>query len=124
MRSAPDRDEFVLTRRSPDQPAWRVVYRARAQERRWEDYASSIERHHRERDFGPFLSGLRVVRIGASSMVAVRDEQVTVYRAHGFEQGRLPDTALIHFIAGDLGLADLPVEEAVAAWREAREHRP
>lgn len=123
MRSTPDGGELVLTRRSPDHPAWRVVYRARPQARRWEDFASTIERHHRERGFGPFLSGLRVVRIGATSMVAVRDDQVTSYGEAGFDQARLPDAELVRFIAGDLGLAALPVEDAVATWRAAAESR-
>lgn len=123
VRSTPDRGELVLTRRSPDHPAWRAVYRARPQARRWEDFATTIERHHREREFGPFLSGLRVVRIGATSMVAVRDAQVTVYREVGFEQARRPDAELVRFIAGDLGLAALPVEAAVATWRAAVEAR-
>lgn len=119
-RSTSDGDELVLARRSPDQPAWRVVYRARPETRRWEDFASSIARHHHEPGFGPFLSGLRVVRIGAASMIAVRDDQVTIYREDRFECARLPDAELVRFIAGDLGLAALPVREAVAAWRAGK----
>lgn len=123
VRSTLERDELVLTRRSPDQPEWRVVYRARPHARRWEDFARSIERHHRERGFGPFLSGLRVVRITATSMVAVRDEQVTIYGEGGFHRARLTEAALVRFIARDLDLAALPVEDAVATWRAAVESR-
>lgn len=114
-RKAPERSRGIKT------PAWRVVYRARPEPRRWEDFARGIERHHREPGFGPFLSGLRVVRIGATSMIVVRDEQITVYREGGFERTRLPDAELIRFIAGDLGLAALPVEDAVATWRSLGE---
>lgn len=120
-RSTPEGGGLVLERSSPDQPAWRVVYRARPEARRWEDFAINIERHHREPGFGPFLSGLRVVRIGATSMTAVRDELVTVYREGNFARARLSDAELIGFIAGDLGLAPLPVREAVAMWRAATE---
>ena len=123
-RTTPDGDGLVLERRSPDQPAWRVVYRARAEARRWEDFANSIERHHREPGFGPFLSGLRVVRIGAASMIAVRDDQVTAYRDGGFDRARLSGEELIRFIAGDLGLGALPVREAVAAWCAAAARSP
>lgn len=121
VRSTPEGGELVLARRSPDQPAWRVVYHARPEARRWEDFASSIERHHREPGFGPFLSGLRVVRIGPGAMTAVRDEVVTVYREGGLERARFSDPELVRFIAEDLGLAALPVREAVAAWRAATE---
>lgn len=124
VRSMPDREEVVLARSSLDQPAWRIVYRARAEARRWEDFASTIERHHREPGFGPFLSGLRVVRIGPASMITVRDETVTVYREDGFERARLSDAELIDFIAGDLGLSALPVREAVATWRAVQEAQP
>ena len=48
---------------------------------------------------------------------------VTVYGEDGFDQSHLTDAELVRFIAGDLGLAALPIEEAVASWRAAREHR-
>jgi len=123
-RTTPDGDGLVLKRRALDQPTWRTVYRARAEARRWEDFASSIERHHREPGFGPFLSGLRVVRVGAASMIAVRDELVTVYREDSVDRTRLTDAELIRFIAGDLGLSALPVREAVDAWRAAAARAP
>lgn len=123
MRTHPEGDQLTLMRRSPDQPAWRRIYRARPDARRWADFADNIERHHREPGFGPFLSGLRVVRIGAMSMVTVRDAQVTVYRPDAFEQRQLDDAELVRFIAGDLELAALPVEDAVATWRAATEGR-
>ncbi len=118
VRSTPTPDGFTLTRRSHDHPAWRVVYQASTAARTWEDFADSIARHHHEPGFGPFLSGLRVVRIGATAMVVVRDSHVIVHRADGCEQTSLDDVELVRFIAGDLGLAALPVAEAVAAWRE------
>jgi arylamine N-acetyltransferase len=124
VRSVPDGDELVVSRRSPDQPAWRVVYRASPAARTWEDFAGAIERHHREPGFGPFLSGLRVVRVDPSSMTAVRDAQVITYREGGFDRERLDEAELVDFIAGDLGLAALPVKAAVAAWRDARAARP
>jgi arylamine N-acetyltransferase len=124
VRSGCDAEGLVLQRRSPDHPSWRRVYRAGAEPRQWEDFAGNIERHHREQSYGPFLSGLRVVRIGATSMVAVRDDQVTVYREGGFESRRLSDTALIRLLKQDLGLGALPVEAAVAAWRAAERSRP
>jgi arylamine N-acetyltransferase len=123
MRTLPEGDGLTLTRRSPDQPAWRHIYRARSDARSWADFADNIERHHREPGFGPFLSGLRVVRIGATSMVTVRDAQVTIYRTDGFEQLHLADAELVRFIAGDLGLAALPVEDAVMTWRASTEGR-
>lgn len=124
IRSVPDGDELVVSRCSPDQPVWRVVYRARPVARTWEDFALAIERHHRDPGFGPFLSGLRVVRIGATSMTTVRDAQVITHHERGFDRARFDDAALVHFIANDLGLAALPVGEAVTAWCAAREAQP
>jgi hypothetical protein len=54
-------------------------------------------------------------------MTAVRDEVVTVYREDGLARARLSDPELVRLIAEDLGLAALPVREAVAAWRAATE---
>lgn len=122
-RSVPDGDGLTVERRSPDQPTWRRVYAARAETRRWDDFAGAIAAHHLEPGFGPFLSGLRVVRIGATSMITVRDDQVTTYHDGIFTRRTLTDAELVSFIREVLGLGALPVDDAVAAWRAAVEHR-
>lgn len=120
VRSTPVDGGLTVERRSPDQPAWRTVYHASLEERRWEDFADTIARHHREPGFGPFLSGLRVVRIGPTAMTTVRDDQVTTYHPEGFTRRQLPDRELVRFIIDELGLGGLPVSEAVATWRDSR----
>jgi len=70
-----------------------------------------------------FIDRTDIVRVSVTSMVTVRNEQVTIYGEDGFDRVHLADAALIRFIAGDLGLAALPVEDAVAPWRAATEDR-
>lgn len=118
IRSRPAGDGLVIERCSPDQPEWRTVYRATVAPRRWDDFSDTIHRHHREPAFGPFLRGLRVVRIGATEITTVRDAQVTTYRDAGFTRRTLTDDELVTFIAEDLELGGLPVQDAVTAWRQ------
>lgn len=109
-----------LERRSPDQPAWRTVYAADARPRAWHEFAATIERHHAEPGFGPFLTGLRAVRIGATEMVTLRDNVVTTYGHAGYQRDDLASEDIAAWLTGPMRMADLPVQAAIAAWQAAR----
>lgn len=111
---------IVVDRTSPDQPALRRVYQVAPTPRRWSDFGPTIDRHHTEPGFGPFLTGLRVVRIGERSMVTLRDDVCTRYSPDGFARSFVHPSTLRTFLADELGLGALPVEAAVRAWCSTR----
>lgn len=120
VRSEPDGPLIVVHRRSPDQPAWRCVYRASLEEKSWDDFAEIIERHHRQPGFGPFMTGLRAVRIGSSSMTTLRDDVLTTYTNEGFSRRVLLDGELQGILEANMGLGELPVGDALEAFRARR----
>ncbi len=120
VSSTPERGGVVVERSSYDQPVPRRVYRTEPGVRQWEDFSEIIRRHHSELGFGPFLTGLRAVRIGPDVMVTVRDEVVTRYRSGSFERSTLRPRELVEFLRGELQLGALPVSEAVESWMARR----
>lgn len=114
--SRPTAEGVALWRASPDQPALRRVYEASAAPRRWEDFAATIERHHAEPGFGPFITGLRAVRIGGRTMTTLRDDVLTRYLGATFERSTVDSAQLAACLRDDLGLAGLPIDEALGAW--------
>lgn len=120
VRTTPGEGGVLVERASPDQPVFRRVYEAWPTPRTWSDFEPSIRKHHATRGFGPFLTGLRVVRIGENEMVTVRDDMVTRYRRGGVERTSLAPDALRRFISDYLGLGALPVDRAIESWLSAR----
>ncbi len=123
FESRPVAGGIELCRASPDQPEPRLVYRASVEPRAWADFRASIDRHHREPGFGPFLGGLRAVRMGRDEILTLRDTTLTCYRAEGHERWEIAEADLGRVLRDRLKLAGLPVEEAVEAWRVNRRSR-
>lgn len=119
IRTTGDSDSVVLERRSPDQPAWKRVYVANTSPRTWQAFAGAIHQHHSDPGFGPFLTGLRAVRIGASEMITVRNEVVTVYHAQDYDRSTWDIDSIHGLLANRMGLGSLPVAGALAAWQRA-----
>jgi len=111
---------LLLEQRTPGAGRWRRVYVASHERREWSDFAAAIERHHREVGFGPFLTGLRAVRIGTEVAWTLRDDVLTAHRAEGSQQRTLADEHE-EILRSTLALGALPVEVAVATWRSNRE---
>ncbi len=118
--SRPDGDRLLVERVSPDQPARRRVYRAAPSPRAWSHFAGVIERHHAEPGFGPFLTGLRAVRISSTYMITIRDHVVTRYHVGRHERTTLLSEQIAPVLSDELGLGALPIAEALAAWPGAR----
>jgi arylamine N-acetyltransferase len=114
--SRPDAEGIEVERSSPDQPVARRVYRASLRPRSCDDFADSIRRHHAEAGFGPFMTGLRAVRIGRAEMVALRDHVRTRYRAGGYDQTTLDRAGVARCLSDELGLRGLPIDAALRAW--------
>ncbi len=111
--SRPVEAGIVVERSSPDQPASRQVYRASKAPLRWEDFERTIHRHHAERGFGPFLTGVRAVRMGPHEMTTVRDQVLTRYRGTAFERTILNRHTLERALREELGLGALPIDDAL-----------
>ncbi len=117
--SYPDGAGLRVERSSPDQPSPRRVYQVSPAPRAWSHFATVIQRHHGEPGFGPFLRGLRAVRIAPALMLTLRDSVLTRYRPGGYERSSLEPTRLMSVLTTEFGLAELPVEDALEAWRGA-----
>ncbi|MDP3151451.1 MAG: arylamine N-acetyltransferase [Archangium sp.] len=109
-----------LRRASPDQPESRVVYRAALKPKVWADFSGTIDRHHHQEGFGPFLRGLRAVRMSTDEMIVLRDTTLTVYREKTWHRIELAEDNVGAILRDRLGLGCLPVDEAVEAWLRAR----
>ena len=95
------------------------VYTVSPERRCWSDFEETISRHHAEPGFGPFLTGLRVVRIGPEAMLTIRDDVRTESTPDSFVRSVMKPRELTSFIENELGLGQLPVEDAVRGWCEA-----
>jgi len=109
-----------LSRWSPDLPNGKIVYHATPEPRTWADFAEVIAQHHSRPGFGPFMTGLRAVRIGDDRIDTLRDLQWTVYEADSFQVHEVPDGGVATLLVDVFGLSALPIERALKAWRLAR----
>ena len=116
FRTSASDGELLLEQRTPGASHWRRVYSARADVVSWSHFAPAIERHHHEPSFGPFLTGLRGVRVEPDRVLTVRDDVFTVHACTGVQQRQLDDDHE-RVLVEDLRLGDLPVALAVATWR-------
>lgn len=81
FRSAPCPGGLVLRRRLPD-GRWRQVYTVDPTPRGLAFFESTIRLHHGTAGFGPFLSGLRAVRMDEHVMLTLRDRAYTRHLGH------------------------------------------
>jgi arylamine N-acetyltransferase len=117
MRSSPIISGVLLERSSPDQPQLRRVYEASREQKNWADFEDIIRRHHREEGFGPFLMGLRAVRMGPKQMTTLRDNRLTRFKDGHFEQRVLSSLEEVKDALHDtLCLSMLPIDEALQQW--------
>jgi arylamine N-acetyltransferase len=119
--SEPIEQGIRLKRWSPDLPAGRVVYKASQAPRRWADFADAIHHHHSSLGFGPFMTGLRAVRIHDDRMETLRDTLWTTYRQDGYDVRPVALADLGPLLGDVFRLGDLPVSAALRAWCLARE---
>lgn len=109
-----------LERRSHDHPRWKQVYVTGSPEVRWDEFAETIRRHHTDRGFGPFLTGLRVVDIAEDHMKTVRDDVLTEHSSEGFTRKKLQGKeAVARAVREMLPKADDP-ESAIDVWWHTR----
>ncbi len=120
IRAEPTASGIRLQRWSPDFPNGKVVYDAAPEPRSWETSAAVIDRHHRQPGFGPFMTGLRAVRIQEHRLDTLRDDLWSTFEREGYVSRVVPDDALLDLLIDVFRLEGLPLEEALRAWQKAR----
>jgi arylamine N-acetyltransferase len=120
---------FRLAARGPDTHAvehalagsagWKTSYTFTAAPRPLRFFRAMITQHHIEPGFGPFLTGLRIIRYPGGALTAIRDDVLLAGR-EAIARTRLPDRAALRAaVAAHFGDLDLPVEAALDALERA-----
>ena len=117
MRTRVEPEGLLLEQKTPGASGWRRVYVASPALRTWDDFTAAIERHHREIGFGPFLTGLRAVRICEDVAWTLRNDDFVEHRPAARTVHQLTDEHAA-VMASPMDLGDLPVLEALDVWRE------
>ncbi len=82
-------DRLTLRRRLDD-GRWNTVYTVDPEARCYADFVPKIVAHHEVEGFGPFLNGLRAVRILPDLVVTLRDLMLRRYSLVGLRTRRVP----------------------------------
>ncbi|UQA58615.1 arylamine N-acetyltransferase family protein [Polyangium aurulentum] len=110
---------FAVEHLFADTDTWKTSYTLTLEPRPLRFFAAMIEQHHTEPEFGPFLSGLRLVRFPDGALTAIRDDVLLTGRA-SLKKVQLNDRrALFGAIAQHFGDVDLPIGEALRALERA-----
>lgn len=92
---------------------WKTCYTFTLEPRPHRFFASMIAEHHTMPGFGPFMTGLRLIRVPDGSLTAIRDDVLltgrdVIQKHHLTSKDALMDAVTKHF--GDI---DLPIGDAV-----------
>lgn len=110
---------YAIEHLAPDASAARSSYTFTLEPRPLRFFAAMIEQHHTVPGYGPFLTGLRLIRFPGGAMTAIRDDVLLTGRA-SIQRTPIPDCrALLDTVAEHFGDVDLPVDEALRALDRA-----
>ncbi|HRI49041.1 MAG TPA: arylamine N-acetyltransferase [Pseudomonadota bacterium] len=99
----------------PDR-TWKVVYALDPRRVHYASFARIIYEHHTRTGFGPFLTGLRAVRMTPERLLCLRDCWLERYGLGLVGRRRLPDARAVGAVlAQHFDLGGLPWEEALQA---------
>src|SRR4029079_14543231 len=82
-------------------------------------FAAMIEQHHAEPGFGPFLTGLRIIRFPGGALTAIRDDVLMTGRAVIKTERLVDRRALERALSEHFSDVELPVAEALGALEHA-----
>jgi len=120
FRTTPVPDGLVLERKMTD-GRWKTVYGVQWAPRHYDEFAAIIASHHSQPGFGPFLNGLRAVRITDHVMLSLRDGRYERHAPYGSRVRPVRNVAAAaHLLRGPLGLSGAPVDEALKALLQRR----
>lgn len=104
----------LTLRRRLDDGTWKRVYVVEPRPRPFSHFRSIIDQHHECAGYGPFLTGLRAVRMFDDLLLTLRDRRYRRYFADGLTERRVPDrTAIERLLRHTFGYRDVPVREAL-----------
>ncbi|MDI1443601.1 arylamine N-acetyltransferase [Polyangium sp. 6x1] len=110
---------YAVEHKAPGSDGWTTSYTFSLAPRPLGFFATMIEEHHRKPGFGPFLTGLRLIRFPDGALTAIRDDILLTGRTE-IRRMRLPDCrALKDAVAEHFGDLALPLDEALAALERA-----
>lgn len=113
-------DTYAVEHLFPDASDWKTSYTLSLAPRPLALFAAMIGQHHREPGFGPFLTGLRLIRFPGGALTAIRDDVLLTGGREAVRKERLPDRrALDHAIAAHFPDLDLPLDAALRALERA-----
>ncbi|MFZ6182403.1 arylamine N-acetyltransferase family protein [Nannocystis pusilla] len=108
-----------LRRRLAD-GSWKTVYTLDPRPVDYASFAAIIREHHMRVGFGPFMTGLRAVRMTADVLVTLRDRQLERFHRSGRLTSRrvvADEPAIGRVLARCFGLGGAPWQAALAALR-------
>lgn len=114
-----------LRRRLAD-GTWKTVYTLDPRPVEYASFAAIIREHHTRVGFGPFMTGLRAVRITEDVLVTLRDRQLERFHRSGLLASRREvgdDEAIGRVLARCFGLGEAPWRAALAALRRREPSR-
>ena len=106
-------------RRRLDDGAWKTVYSLDPRPAEYASFAGIIREHHTRVGFGPFMTGLRAVRMTHDLLLTLRDGSLERSHISGRLMGRRPVEieAVGRVLERCFGLAELPWQAALTVWQ-------
>jgi N-hydroxyarylamine O-acetyltransferase len=118
LTARPEPDTYAVEHSVQGGP-WRTSYTFLPVSRPLRFFARMIEQHHTEPGFGPFLSGLRIIRFPDGEMTAIRDD-VFLTGGEPLRKTRLESRgALLDVLREHFPDVDLPISEALRSLERA-----
>lgn len=115
IRSKGDGTTLSLEQKTPFRKTWKKVFTATTKKCAWNDFSEGIHRHHTEIGFGPFLTGLRAIRLGQNSAIILRDDSFMIC-----EDSIWKTTTIInshsHILSEIFRLKELHINDALKSW--------
>jgi amide synthase len=93
---------------------WKMCYTFTLEPRPHAFFSAMISEHHTKPSFGPFMTGLRLIRVPNGSLTAIRDDMLLIGRDVIHKHRLIDRNALMAAVETHFGDIDLPVAAALA----------
>lgn len=118
VRPLEDGARYAVEHRLAPAAPWRCSYTFLWEPTAFFRFAAMIEHHYTTVGYGPFLSGLRVIRCPGGALRALRDRELILSAGEYTVREPVPDRAALRaLLARHFGDLDLPFSEALDALR-------
>jgi N-hydroxyarylamine O-acetyltransferase len=93
---------------------WKTCYTFTLEPRAHRFFAAMIAEHHTQPGFGPFMTGVRLIRVPDGSLTAIRDNALLTGRDVIAKHPLVDREALMAAVSAHFGDVDLPILQAIA----------